>query len=366
LLFAVYFVLAPLDARAILLTGASIGLFLGAKPTAPLAAAVLLGLLLWRTRQAGRAAAAAAAGAALLALVIGGESYVVNLVRHHNPVWPVAVSLGPIHLPGVHAVDELLAAGAGAPRLAGPLPWRLLRAWTTFFSPLPVFDMRIGGFGPLFALAILPGAAVALVRSGAWLVLVALASTLLTPDPSIARYTLAFPGLCLALAAVAASELSAGRSTLAMGAASLLSAAGLAHAFPGLTGGEGPLARYASMSPEQRERSLGPEAHIDRWVDLRSTLHPGEAIAYDASFELAYLLWRSDLQNQVLWLSTDLDPKAIDERLRSENARVLVAGDELAPGELARSDPDRFQRLFHCVTDACTVYRVVETKQQAR
>ena len=45
-------------------------------------------------------------------------------------------------------MSELLAAGAAAPHLHGPLPWRFVRSLTTLTS-LPSVDMRIGGFGAL-------------------------------------------------------------------------------------------------------------------------------------------------------------------------------------------------------------------------
>ncbi len=102
-------------------------------------------------RLARRSARAFRLFAAALALALGSESYLTNLASHGNPLWPVRIDLGPIHLQGQSSLGDLLAAGAAAPRLSGSLPSRLLRSWATLDSR-PAFDMRVGGFGPAVSL----------------------------------------------------------------------------------------------------------------------------------------------------------------------------------------------------------------------
>ena len=113
LLTAAAFVLGPMDRTRILLAAVAIGLFLGSKPQAAIATALVLLVLTVRAYRAGFRAVIPVA--AIVALVLGAESYVVNLVRHGNPVWPVRLSLGPINLPGRYGMSDLLQSGAAAP-----------------------------------------------------------------------------------------------------------------------------------------------------------------------------------------------------------------------------------------------------------
>ena len=205
LLTAAAFVLGPMDRTRILLAAVAIGLFLGSKPQAAIATALVLLVLTVRAYRAGFRAVIPVA--AIVALVPGAESYVVNLVRHGNPVWPVRLSLGPINLPGRYGMSDLLQSGAAAPRTHGNVFERVAESWLTIVPPHPVFDMRIGGLGLLFLVA-LPVAVIRAVRASSPAIAVVAVATLATPDPAVARYILAFPGLVLALA-VPAVEASA-------------------------------------------------------------------------------------------------------------------------------------------------------------
>jgi len=127
---------------------------------------------------------------------LGAQSYVVNGVQHGNPIWPVHVDLGPLHLPGPIAMSDLL--DAGAPR-HGNMFARLAESWSTIFPPERVFDMRIGGLGLIFLIA-LPFAAVRVARTRSPVVALCFVATLATPAPAVARYVLGFAGLTLAFA----------------------------------------------------------------------------------------------------------------------------------------------------------------------
>ena len=348
-LIAIYFLTGEPTERDQWLAGLALGLFLGAKPSAPLPTVLAGAVLLWRGRRAPLRMATLAAAALVLAL--GAEAYVTNIVRHHNPIWPVAMHLGPISLPGPYTLKELLSSGAAAPHLTGPLPLRVVRSWLTMFPP-PFFDMRMGGFGPAFVIA-LPLALIGLwhKRNSAW-PLLALAA-LAAPDPAIARYTLAFPAVVLALGA-GCLGVELRRQRAASFALAAFAAFDLVVAFPGFAG-EGPaLYRYAAMTPGQRTVAVGPDRQTKDLVRVRDALPAGGTIAYDRSFEFAYLLWRPDLQNRVVRIPDDADAAMLAATLDHEPISIVVAAD---PGPTAWALAHGFQPLFHCETDTCTVYQ---------
>jgi hypothetical protein len=354
-LLATYWVLRPPTKRVVVSAGVALGLYLGSKPNAPLPAAALFIVLAVRSWKADLRLPLAAA--ATVAIVLGGESYVVNWIEHGNPSWPVAMRLGPFSLPGTTTVTALLSAGANAPRphLSGPL--KIVESWTALGAP-PVFDMRVGGFGLPFLLA-LPVAAWAVVKRGKLLWLIPVAASLASPEPSTARFVLAFPALVLALAAAALESLGArARLGLGVGLATVL-AATFVYVEPGLVGEGPPLLAYLTMSLEERIRAVGANGRPTPIVDARERLSPGEASAFDAAFDLPYLMWTPDLTRTVVRIPDDADPQGVEGLIREHNVRLLVAGDEKSAGVLARSRPDRFLPLFRCKSDPCTFFRVL-------
>lgn len=364
LILAVYWIFSPVSPASLLLTGVALGLYLGSKPSAPLPALLLFGLAAWRawrTQRSSRGESerpadlrAAMLGMVALTFALGAPDYLLNLWRFGNPLWPVKVDVGPIHLPGHQSVTGLLAAGADAPRLEGSLAWRVFRSWTSFRA-LPAFDMRIGGLGTVAVVLGIPGALLAL-RHVPRAVLLALVAALLGPDPAVARFILAFPALCLSLGAVTLSRLRRPLLLATVAAASVLAALDLRHAAPGLAGEGPPLSRYPAMSPEERLRAVGPAGRPDRWIDLRRSLGQGEAFAFDESFSLSYLLWRRDLGNRVLFVARDLSTAEVEALLVREGVRVLIA----APGSPAGLTVARrsacFRQLFACPAEPCSVY----------
>ena len=183
LLTAIAFVLSSVDCTRVILAAIALGMFLGSKPSAPLAAVLVfaaLAVAAWRSglRTIGIAA--------VVVLLLGGESYLTNLVRQGNPVWPVRIDLGPIHLPGRFPMSDLLASGAAAPRAHGSLAMRVFDSWTTIWPAVPAFDMRVGGLGVLILVA-LPFALISVVRQRSVVVVLVFVATLATPDPAVAR-----------------------------------------------------------------------------------------------------------------------------------------------------------------------------------
>ena len=330
LLTAAAFVLGPMDRTRILLAAVAIGLFLGSKPQAAIATALVLLVLTVRAYRAGFRAVIPVA--AIVALVLGAESYVVNLVRHGNPVWPVRLSLGPINLPGRYGMSDLLQSGAAAPRTHGNVFERVAESWLTVIPPHPVFDMRIGGLGLLF--------------------LVALA----TPDPAVARYMLAFPGLVLALAVPAVEGLRRATRFAVFGLAALAAAHNLVVAYPGLSGDGPPLTAYVGMTSAQRQRAVGADGPPTAYLDAIAEVRPGEITVFDRWADLPYLAWPFDLSRAAARIPDDVTVEQAERIVEAADVRMLIVGDDTVAGSVVRRNPQRFIPQFHCKSSTCTVY----------
>jgi hypothetical protein len=362
LLTAIYFILSAARARessalstrrkALLLGGLSLGIYLGTKPNAPLSASVVAVLLVVvgvRSRDWG------ALAVALALVAVGGETFVVNALRYGNPVWPVRVQIGPIFLPGRESMQHLLESGALAPHLHGSLASRVVRSWTSLTSP-PVFDMRIGGLGPL-VLAAMPAALVTLIRRRDGLAGGALLATVIAPDPSVARYVLAFPAVLLALAAPRAAALPRRLRPWFGLLAGGLAVAQIAYAWPGLTGDGPSLQAYAHMTDAQRALAVGANGPPAPFADARKRVAAGETFAFDQSLDLPYLAWESDLRYRAVWIPGSLaSAGAAEDFLESENVRVVAAAADSPVGQWLAQRPERFLKLFQCRSAPCSVF----------
>lgn len=351
-LLAALFIYLPATNRSLLTAGLAVGLYLGTKPNTPPAAFLLGAVLLIRAWRSGNA------GVGLIALCLSGalglEAYVVQLVRNHNPVWPAIVHLGPIELPGTISVDELLGSGAGTQKVHGPMPLRILLSWSSM-DAAPVFDMRKGGLGPLFWIA-LPLAGTWIVRSRSWLLGVLLAISLVTPDPAVVRYIMPFPGLVLAAAAayvstsVWAREMprAAWKRRGALGLVALICSWNLFYAVPGLTG-EGPsLFKYVRMTRDERARAVGADGRPDRYIDVRRRLTGGDVTVFDRSLSLPYLTWKPDLSNEVRRVPDDASAEAVLQLLNKPEVRLVFLSDEPRMHEALRQANPPFRQVFPC------------------
>lgn len=355
LLAAAAFTLAEMTAAHVVAAGIALGLFVGSKPNAPIGATLLFGVLAARAWKAGRRGSLVGAGTC--ALLLGAESYVVNVVKHQNPIWPVQLALGPIVLPGDVPMDAVLSSGCAAPRVEGSLPLRVLRSWTAIDAP-PVFDMRYGGFGILFLIA-LPIAIALVIRRRSIALAVVMLATLASPDPAIARYVLAFPGLVLALAASQVSSLGSTRARrAAIGLAAIASAIGLYQAYPGLTG-EGPsLGAYRHLNEAERLGAVGADGSPARFHDALARIERGTIVGFDSSLELSYLAWPSDLATRAMRVpdrSSDADVARIVD---DPSVSLLIVGEGSPVAKAARepTSAPRFTPLFRCrsrVPPAC-------------
>lgn len=351
LLTSAALVLAEPTVPNVVCAGVALGLFLGSKPNAPIGTTLLFAILVVRGWKAGRRASLAVAACIVL---VGAESYLRNLARHGNPIWPVTVSLGPLSLPGQLPMRALLDSGCAAPRVTGPLPLRLLRSWTSLDAP-PVFDMRYGGLGLVF-LAALPIAVVVAIRRRSLALAVVVAATLASPDPVVARYVFAFPGIVLALASSQLSLLGLRMRRIALACVAIAAVFGLVRAYPGLLGEGPPLLAYTHMTPNERLGAVGADGSPARILDAVDHVGPGETTAFDTSLELPYLAWRSDLSTRALRIPDAASADDVHRIIEDPTVRLLIVDKASLVAQAAREHPLRFTELFQCrprVPPAC-------------
>ena len=354
LLTAIAFVLSSVDSTRVMLSAIALGMFLGSKPSAPLAAVLVFSAL---AVAAWRSGLRTIAIAAVVVLLLGGESYLTNFVRQGNPVWPVRIDLGPIHLPGRFPMSDLLASGAAAPRTQGSLAMRVFDSWTTIWPAVPAFDMRVGGLGVLILVA-LPFALISVIRQRSVVVALVFVATLATPDPAVARYVLAFAGLVLAFAVPTIDHPRVGKFVHV--SALVLVALGAAHnvyvAYPGLIGEGPPLRAYVDMSDYERRRAVGADGVPTPFLDAVARVGPGEIAVFDETAYLPYLAWPPDLSRDAVRIPDDATAEEADRLVHADDVRLLIVGDDTVAGSVVRRDPARFIRIFECKSSTCAVY----------
>lgn len=244
-------------------------------------------------------------------------------------------------------MNELLAAGAALPSASGTKLERLLVSWLAV-GTTPAFDMKLGGLGLPFLLA-LPVALMGLVRRRSALVGFALLAAGLSPDPSLGRYVLALGALVLALAL---TELNAFR--VATPAVLAIAFVSLMWSWPGLTGDGPSLATYWNLTDDQRRVAVGPHGRPTDYPPLWDVVDRGESIAFDEDFEFPGLLWSPELRYPVHAV-----PRAtqnLDEWLDERRVRVLAVG----PRRRAQLGSS-WRRAFDCRSADCSV--LVRTRE---
>jgi hypothetical protein len=357
------FVLAggPLDARTIGLAGLALGLALGTKPSAPPIVLAGLALLAVRGYRAGRLGEVLfAVGLTTLA---GAWKYVENLAIHGNPIWPVELALGPVRLPGLTTMDALASMGLGEPLRSMSWVERLLDSWLSPFQSRHVYDMRLGGLGPLFTMGLLPVALAALVgaagdgafrrRLGSFALFavpVALLS-LASPGAYWARYTLALPGALLALAAVSTQGLDRSVQRAVDGTLIALGLLSVVSAAPGFTIDGPSVFAIAALPEDEREVAYGIDLDERPWRDLRDRVVEGSAFAYDPSFGLPGRLFAPHQRGRVEYLDERFPtPEALVSFVDRVGARAIVLGEgpDFGGADAARARPDRFEEVGRC------------------
>jgi phosphatidylserine/phosphatidylglycerophosphate/cardiolipin synthase-like enzyme len=350
-------VTAPLRGRAELVAGLAAGLLLGSKPSAPPLVAVALATLLLRCAREQRLGRAVLG--CLLALSIGGWKYLENLREHANPIWPVELSLGPIRFAGKVGMAELTASNLPEPYRSMGWLARLASSWTAQPERW-VFDMRIGGFGPLFTFGLLPAALVialatlrrpmlrAALRPIVLPIGLVVAATLATPAAYWSRYTLAVPGALLALVLAGLRELRPRAQAAVAIAAIGLATTGFALSWRGLAEGGPSLLELLALSPQERVTAYAIDGQEADWRAARLRIREGEAFGYDWCLGLPGRLARRDGRGRIAFLSdTRVRFEPLLEWIEQERVRVVAL--EEGPGraaELARAHPERFEELF--------------------
>jgi hypothetical protein len=358
-LSTVAFLLGPAERERLVLAAVALGLFLGSKPSTAPAVVLLFAALTLVAVRARLISVVPLAG--LLVLLLGAETYLRNIAHQGNPVWPVRIDLGPLHLPGEFSIAELLAAGAAAPRTHGNVVQRVIGSWSVIWPQVPAFDMRVGGLG-IVVLVALPVAAVRLIRHcrglDALVLGLIVVATLATPEPAVARFVLAFAGLVLA-AAVPATEWFRGRRwsrILVFGLVAAGAAQSVVAAYPGLRG-EGPaLGAYLNMTDAERRRAVGAAGPPGPFVDAVEAMRPGQIALYDGSVELPYRVWPHDLSTTAQRIPDEAAAEDIELLLGDERTALVLVGADSTAATVLRDAPGRFRWLFDCPATPCAVY----------
>jgi hypothetical protein len=365
----------PIDARSAGIAGLAFGLALGTKPSAPPLVAMGLLLLAVRGHRAGRLGEALFGAG--IATVVGAWKYVENVAVHGNPIWPVELSLGPVRLAGLTTMHELASMGLGEPLRSMGWAERLLESWLSPFQSRHVYDMRLGGLGPLFTLGLLPVALATLVGVArdpalrkrlapfaAFVVPVALLS-LASPGAYWGRYTLALPAALLALAAVSTQGLARPVRATVDAALIALALVSAVRAAPGLTIDGPSIFVIAAMPEDERAIAYGIDLDERPWRDLRDRVVPGSAFAYDASFGLPGRLFAPHQRGRVLYVE-DAFPSAdgLVALVDREDVRALVLGEapDFGGADAARLRPDRFRFVGRCapsLESPCALFEVL-------
>jgi hypothetical protein len=349
----------PIEPRSLGLFALAAGLTLGTKPSAPPLVALACVIVLVRAYRRQRLGEGVLATGA--ALAIGSWKYVENLAVHGNPIWPVEIHLGPIAIPGLATMNELASMGLRPPMRDHGWLMRVWESWTTVFPDRYVYDMRVGGFGPLFAFVLVPALIATIVAAwwserirararvvGLGVGLLVLA-TLASPGAYWARYTFAVPFALLVLALAASQALPDRVRAAGDGVAAIAALVGLVLVAPGYALGGPSLATLASMSPSDRERAFGLDDYESQFVDMRALVRRGESVIYDGGFGLAGRLYPLDGRARVVFMAEDpVDADALVAFADAQHARVIVVTEppRRATADLARSRPDRFRWLF--------------------
>jgi hypothetical protein len=221
-----------------------------------------------------------------------------------------------------------------------------------------IYDMRIGGLGPLVVGGLVPVTLVSARRTwrGAFPPLLLAVAAVASPAAHWMRYTLALPAALLAHVAAATAGLPRGPRVAVDLALAALAAIGVAAALPGFTDGGPSMTALLTMPPDERAAAVSVDGHEALWRDTRRLVRDGEAFAYDGSFSFPGQLWRGDPGAGLLFLDDRRSPEEIPAALSQARVRVLVAGDGLPAAEAVRRGPDGYRLLFRCPVDPCNVY----------
>jgi hypothetical protein len=363
----------PWSPAARALTLLALGLYAGTKVTGLFHLALLSPVLLVRGVLALRAEPGArrkrlgqAALATVLLVWLGAPTYVENLARTGNPLWPARMQVLGHELAGPIAAEEL-----GTPAFFGEPDafWLMVSNW---FAPEGLYwpDVRERAFGWLFPYLLLPAllwvGLTGLFRERfprlSLLLLAGLA--VLVPAAWWGRFTLGLPAAGLVALAVLHRELRTPYARTVLSAvAAFLSVASYAKASVGYqvlpTLGR-PAA--ASVSDEDRLRDRMNWLWPPWAVRLREReLRPGDVVVYDSATSFLGEYWTRDLRNRVEYLEHEGDSAAYLRELRALRPRWVSVRAGGPAERLLLERSSTFQRLFACPVSHAVMYRVTRS-----
>lgn len=350
----------------------ALGLYAGTKVTGlfhlllltPLVLA-RLGLALRRERGTrGRWRGAVVLGAALL-LWLGAPTYVENVLRTGNPLWPARMEVLGHELPGPIAVEDL----AKPPAFFGA-PGAFMRMVENWVGPEGLYwpDVRDRAFGWLFPYLLLPallwaGIAAALGRErffGLSLLLLAVLSVVV-PAAWWGRFTLGLPAAGLAAFALLHAQLRSAYARVPLSAlAAFLSVGSYAKASVGYQvlptwGAPEVPGRTDEVRLRERMNWLWPP-HA---AELREReLRPGDVVAYDSATSFLGEYWTYDLRNRVEYVEHEGDDAAYLARLRALRPRWVSVRKGSRAERLLLARHGAFERLFDCPVSDAVMYGV--------
>lgn len=345
------------DRRDLVLLGIALGLAIAARPANLAAAAMVVAGAMVVTALRLRGPSTSAPSRAVLArraatvlvplLVLGGYWYVRNAVDHRNPLYPFAV--GPLE--GEGSVERLLVA-PNRPDVLTDVGGRVAQTATSWIADLSpstyAVDQRLGGFGPIFPLLLLPASAVLVISDRRPTVRatfgLALGLLVVVPAPWWSRGTLFLPAVGAAALAAVASTAPPRRRTILVAATLALSAIGVActvretvYVASRTQVRAGPVEAF-ELARSSDPHDLAPYARY-RWLDEErpdATL----ALLEGAVPSLRVPLFGPQLGRRVVVVPSTEDPGALARSLRSVGAEVALvptAAEEL----LEAIDEDR-------------------------
>ena len=372
---AVYFLAEPIDRRTRWIFLLAVGLYVGTKFTALIPCMLLAVWFLARTaieiyhfknqlvRRVGDVVASLFAFAA-----VGLFKYIQNAIHTGNPLYPfrTRISLIGLDLAGPINPDSF----DGDPDVYIFQGIRVAKkVFLSWFSTQAVYwpDVRIGGFGPLFAWILLP-ALVAMVVAAVWLrkvkaampILILFAIPLALPAPWWPRYTLAtsIAGL-LALGFVHGVV----RWHWIRALLSLLLVVGTVLGFQrALSEAKGPglkeLRTAISSSAEQRAalQLIGWQWPTPWALQKETELQAGDGVAYDDGIGFPAEAFSHDYRTRVFYLPTTGNPVAYLQRLRNLNVKWVAVMRGTRTEEAVRAQGAEY--LFTPTLSSSNVYRL--------
>jgi hypothetical protein len=359
------------------LAGTACGLAAGAKSIAVIDAVVtvivLAAWLMWRHRRGAlpwRRVGAWLAAFVIPVVALGSFWYVKTWIEYGNPTYPYQVKVAGIEVFAGRPFDEFITPPPSLADVPGPL--RTVVSWTDLggargYTPLT------GGFGPQWALVLLPALVVFTVyvarrRRKVLLLFVVPFVVMLAATPSswFSRFSVAF----VAPAAVALPfvlERIRSRTVVALlqGATVVLVVIGCVRPSEHVTlagkvfTADEVLARVGDpASTRTLGRMILPEYAWtnDIPTNSRVAVHPADVPSF-FFFPWMYQLYGADFRNDVVALDdADVTPKALVAALRERKIDYLVTYSGSATHTIAAAHPEALELVSH--VGMVDVYRV--------